>query len=177
MRTGQVYASTITSSNTYLHLRSLTDTVDITPNASWFVSVNAGGTPGNGQGTILFGESRVFHTGYLGSEAYIANNYYPGAYDSGWINYTGRAVRVEYPITLDSSFPSGNGQAEFVLPLGLSTLGSFQASYVGFQDTNPAFNHPPWLYSTIADSNGQISTIQVGGEQNTTVFVSVVGYV
>jgi hypothetical protein len=119
----------------------------------------------------------VFHTGYQGSEAYILNNYYPGSYDSGWTNYNGRAVRVEYATTIDSSFSGGLGKAEFVLPLGLSTLGSLQATYVAFQDASPGLTHPTWLYSTINDSNGQISTIQVGGGQNTDVFISVLGYV
>jgi hypothetical protein len=169
------YIPTISTAS-FINIQSA-DTIELTPGAAWWVDINASNSAGNGQGEIRFGDSKVFITGYLGSEAFIANNYYPGAYDSGWINYTGRAVRVEYPILLDSSFPSGNGQAEFVLPLGLSTLGSFQGTYVGFQDPNPSFNHPPWLYSTINAANGQISTIQVGGEAAASVFVSVVGYV
>lgn len=169
------YISTIETA-TALVLKSL-DTVELTPGAAWWVNVNASNTGGNGQGEIRFGDSKVFITGYGGLEYYVANNYYPGSYNAGWTNYVGRAVRVEYATTIDNTFGGGLGKAEFVLPVGFSTLASMQATYVAFGDASPGLTHPTWLYSTINDANGQISTIQVGGGQNSDVFISVLGYV
>jgi hypothetical protein len=154
------------------------ENIELTPAAGSVVAVNDGAGPvGNQSGTIRFGNSEVIVSGYNGNETYIANNIYPGYYNVGWTGNVGRAIRVEYAIQTDNSFPSGLGQAEFTLPIGFSTLGSFQASYVAFQDNNPGLNHPAWLYSTITDGNGLISSIQIGAEGNSDVFVSVVGFV
>jgi hypothetical protein len=174
---GQLLTSSIVSPSTFCEIKSLTGEVSLTPNPSWFVAVNSGVVAGDTQGKIRFGISETETFGYNGNETYLGTKVYPGYYDSGWTNYVGRPVRVEYSVLLDSSFPSGNGQAEFVLPIGLSTLQSCQLTLVAFGDNNPGLNHPPWLYSTINDANGQISTLQVAGEANLPVFVSALGYV
>ena len=67
--------------------------------------------------------------------------------------------------------------AEVVLPIGLSTIGCVQGTYVAFQDPSPGLNHPVWVYSTINDGNGLISTVQLGSGQNSDLFVSITGYV
>ena len=175
---GQVLTSSIMSPSTFVEVKSLTGEVSLTPNPSWWVGINSGVVAGDNQGLIKFGNSEVGITGYNGLENYIANQYYPGSYAGGsWTNYVGRAVRVEYAVTTDSSFGGGLGKAEFILPVGLSTLASAQGTYVAFGDSSPGLTHPIWLYSTINDGNGQISTIQMGGGQNTDLFVSVLGYV
>jgi hypothetical protein len=174
---GQLLTSSIVSPSTFVEVKSDVGEVSLTPNPSWWVGVNSGVVAGDNQGKIRFGISETETSGYNGNETYLGTKVYPGFYDSGWTGFVGRPIRVEYSVTLDSSFPSGNGQAEFVLPIGFSTLQSFQATLVGFQDNNPGFNTPCWLYSTINDGNGLISTLQVAGEANAPVFVSVLGYV
>jgi hypothetical protein len=174
---GQIFTSSIVAPSTFIEVKSLTGEVALTPDPSWWVGVNSGVVAGDNQGKIKFGISETETTGYNGAETYLGTKVYPGFYDSGWTGLVGRPIRVEYAVTLDNSFPSGNGQAQFVLPIGFSTLQSFQATLVAFGDNNPGFNTPCWLYSTINDGNGLISTLQVAGEANAPVFVSALGYV
>lgn len=175
--TGQVFTSSIFAPSTFCEMKSATGTVELTPESSWWVGVNSGIVAGDNQGLLRTGKVETGNMGYNGTEYYNAPQLYPGFYSAGWTNLIGRPIKVEYSGTTDNSFGGGLGKAEFPMPIGLSTLACAQGTYVAFGDSNPGLTHPIWLYSTINDANGLISTVQMGGGQNTDLFVSVLGYV
>ena len=98
-------------------------------------------------------------------------------FTSSWGHYQGKQPVIGgYFINTSNSIGSGAGYGTFLFPPGgISSLQTLTATYTNNSSNTP--NHPTWYGNQTTDANGQISTIQVFGDDGVDISVSYIGLV